>query len=53
MHGLEGLRLAGDLGLDAGVALSSMATLHAYRGEEARVPSPGSAWRWRSARPGS
>ena len=35
MHGLEGLRLAGDLGLDAGVALASMATLHAYRGEEA------------------
>ena len=33
MHGLEGLRLAGDLGLDAGVALASMATLHAYRGE--------------------
>ena len=35
MHGLEGLRLAGDLGLDAGVALASLATLHAYRGEEA------------------
>lgn len=35
MHGLEGLRLAGDLGLDAGVALAGMATLHAYRGEQA------------------
>ncbi|MGZ5400868.1 MAG: helix-turn-helix transcriptional regulator, partial [Nocardioides sp.] len=36
MHGLEGLRLAGDLGLDAGVAVSSLATVHAYRGEEAQ-----------------
>jgi DNA-binding CsgD family transcriptional regulator len=33
VHGIEGLRLAGDLGLDAGVALASMATLHAYRGQ--------------------
>jgi DNA-binding CsgD family transcriptional regulator len=32
-HALEGLRLAGDLGLDAGVAVTSLATVHAYRGE--------------------
>jgi DNA-binding CsgD family transcriptional regulator len=35
MHGLEGLRLAGDLALDAGVAVVTLATVHAYRGEEA------------------
>jgi DNA-binding CsgD family transcriptional regulator len=35
MHGHEGLRLSDDLGLDAGVALVSLATLHAYQGDEA------------------
>ena len=34
-HALEGLRLAGDVGLDAGIAVSSLAMVHAYRGEEA------------------
>ena len=33
-HAGEGLRLAGDFGIDAGVALSTLATVHAYRGEE-------------------
>lgn len=33
-HALEGLRLASDLGLDAGVAVTSLATVHAYRGED-------------------
>ena len=36
MHGQEGLRLSGDLNLDAGVAVASLATVHAYRGEEAQ-----------------
>ncbi len=35
MHGLEGLRLSDDLGLDAGVALATLATVYAYRGQEA------------------
>lgn len=35
VHGLEGLRLADDLSLDAGVAHVSMATLYAYRGQQA------------------
>jgi len=35
VHSVEGLRLAGDLALDAGVALVTLATLHGYRGEEA------------------
>jgi DNA-binding CsgD family transcriptional regulator len=34
VHGLEGLRLAGDVGLDAAVALVSMAAVHGYRGDE-------------------
>lgn len=32
-HALEGLRLAGELGLDAGIALTSLALVHAHRGE--------------------
>lgn len=35
VHGLEGLRLADELSLDAGVAHVSMATLYAYRGQQA------------------
>jgi DNA-binding CsgD family transcriptional regulator len=35
VHALEGLRLAGDAGLDAGIAVTSLAMIHAYRGEQA------------------
>ncbi len=34
-HALEGLRLAGDLELDSGIALATLSTLYAYRGAEA------------------
>ncbi|WP_327632930.1 LuxR C-terminal-related transcriptional regulator [Kribbella sp. NBC_00482] len=34
VHGLEGLRLADELSLDAGVGHVSMATLYAYRGQQ-------------------
>ncbi|WP_329000119.1 LuxR C-terminal-related transcriptional regulator [Kribbella sp. NBC_00709] len=34
VHGLEGLRLADDLSLDAGVGHVSMAMLYAYRGQQ-------------------
>ena len=34
MHGLEAVRLLDDLGHDAAVALTSLATLHGYRGQE-------------------
>ena len=34
-HASEGLRLSSDLGLDAGIALSTLATVYAYRGQDA------------------
>jgi hypothetical protein len=52
----EGLKLAGELGLDAGVALGSLALVSAMRGDEAgcrataEPPSPPSRRRTRSAR---